>query len=153
MDVVDLYDGQFNTPRPADGTAYLHTQSLTAFLGLGRRFAVSKTSIDVLTGPEAAYIFDTHEKGRGTFDGATTWATNSDRGTQLPVDFRLRAGLGAAARAECQLFIWLAKLSEPLDGRQPGGVFPHSLSGADLSAAVRWPISGGRLKQLGAFCV
>ena len=57
--VVDFYDGQ-SAPRPADGTAYLRTQSLTAFLGLGRRFEVSKTSIDVLAGPEAAYIFDTH---------------------------------------------------------------------------------------------
>ncbi len=92
---LDYFDGQANTPRPADGTTYLRAQNLTAFLGLGRRFNVSMVALDVLAGPEGAYVFGLHEKGRGTYDGGAAWATESNRGTQVSFDPRLRADLTA----------------------------------------------------------
>lgn len=91
VDVVDLYNGLSNMPRPADGTTYLRQQSLTAFLAVGHRLALPTVNIDVLAGPELAYIFGLREQGRGTYDGNSAWTTNTGRGQSLPVDVHLRA--------------------------------------------------------------
>ncbi len=93
--VVDYFDGHANTPRPADGTTYLRTQNLTAFLGLGRRFNIAAVGLDVLAGPEMAYVFGLREQGRGTYGGGAAWATESERRTSSATDLRLRADLTA----------------------------------------------------------
>ena len=42
-------------------------------------------------GPELAGIFGVREKGSGTYNGGTAWATDLDRNSGIPVDARLRA--------------------------------------------------------------
>ena len=95
VDVVDFYDGQSNTARPATGTDYLHQKSLTALLAVGRRFALSPvTTIDVLASQEAEYVFDLQERGEGTFDGSTAWSTRTERSfSSSPINMRLRADI------------------------------------------------------------
>ena len=78
-------------PYAAKGTTYLQTQNLTAFLGIGHRYELPAFNLDVLAGPEMAYVFGFHEKGSGSFDGDHAWATSQDRSSSLGVDARLRA--------------------------------------------------------------
>ena len=89
--VVNFYDGASNTPRAAQGTTYLQTKNVTGFLGIGHRFELPAVSLDVLAGPEMAWIFGFHEKGSGTFDGSQAWATNLDRTSSVSAYARLRA--------------------------------------------------------------
>lgn len=89
--VVNYYDGASNTPRAAQGTTYLQTQNLAAFLGLGHRFELPAFSLDVLAGPEIAWVFGFRENGSGTFDGSHAWATSGDRSSSVGADARLRA--------------------------------------------------------------
>lgn len=91
IEIVDYYNGTSNTPRPATGTTSLQTRNLTAFLGVGHRFSVSGVALDVLAGPELAYAFGFHEKGRGTYDGAMAWATDVNAREFNRFDARLRA--------------------------------------------------------------
>jgi hypothetical protein len=87
--IYSSYRGFYN----ADGSTALQTHNLTGFLGLGHRFAVGKLNVDVLAGPEVAYILSGHEKGRGTFayNGSTAWSTDLERLPSTRVDARLRA--------------------------------------------------------------
>jgi hypothetical protein len=90
---VDLYDGIANTPRPADGTAYLHSQSLTGFVALGYQLRLAAARLDILAGPELAYVSEVNERGNGTYDGGRVWSTamsRSSAGAPSP-DMRLRA--------------------------------------------------------------
>jgi hypothetical protein len=89
--VVNYYNGQSNMPYDAKGTTYLQTKNLTAFLGVGHRFELPVFSLDVVAGPEMAYVFGFHERGSGTFDGGHAWATSQDRSSSLNADARLRA--------------------------------------------------------------
>lgn len=79
------------TAYAATGRAYLRTQSLAVFLGVGRRFQWLPLALDVLVGPELADNFSARETGRGTYGSGTAWATNTDRGGSQPFDARLRA--------------------------------------------------------------
>lgn len=91
--ITDLYysAGYSNQRYAAAGTTYLRTQNLTAFLGLGHRFRLATLRLDVLAGPELAGIFSVREKGSGTYNGSSAWATDLDRGLSFPFDARLRA--------------------------------------------------------------
>ena len=91
IEILDYYNGTSNTPRAATGTASFQTQNLVAFLGFGHRFAVSNTVLDVLAGPELAYIFDFHEKGSGTYNGNLSWTTDRRNNAANRFDARLRA--------------------------------------------------------------
>ena len=73
IDVLDYYNGASNTPHAATGTSAFRTNSLTAWLGVGHRFAVHSLELDVLAGPELAYSYGFHEKGSGTYDGGLAW--------------------------------------------------------------------------------
>ena len=90
---LNLYDGTSNTLRPATGHTYLQTRAIAAALTLGHRFALGSGSLDVLAGPELAFVFGLHETGSGTYDGNQSWTTDVDRSGQLIIDPRLRAGL------------------------------------------------------------
>ena len=82
----------------AVGTTYLRTNSLTAYLGLGYRVQLPLVALDILAGPELAAMLSTRERGSGTYASSTgplAWATDADRGSDLPVDARLRADLTA----------------------------------------------------------
>jgi hypothetical protein len=57
----------------AEGKVQLRSQRLTAFAGLGHRFKIGAAELDVLAGPEVAYVFDIHQKGAGTYDNGTSW--------------------------------------------------------------------------------
>ena len=91
--ITDVYysAGYANQRYAATGTTSLRTQNLTAFLGLGHQFQLSTLRLDVLAGPELAVIFGMREKGRGTYNGTSAWATDADRSISVPVDARLRA--------------------------------------------------------------
>jgi len=75
----------------ADGSTALQTHNLTAFLGLGHRLAAGKLNVDVLAGPEVAYVFGFREKGSGTYAGTASWSTDLDHRAQNRADARLRA--------------------------------------------------------------
>lgn len=81
VDQVDYSTSLFSSFREqyqADGSTQLITQNLTAFLGLGHRFAVGSVSLDVLAGPEGAYVFNIRQKGSGTYNNGTAWTVNDD---------------------------------------------------------------------------
>ncbi|WP_375415920.1 hypothetical protein [uncultured Hymenobacter sp.] len=93
---VDYFD-QFGIARyAATGTTHLLTNHIGAFLGLGRRFGLKSKNInlDVLAGPEAAFVVVLYEKGSGTFNGAARWRTDRPR-NGATADVRLRADLTA----------------------------------------------------------
>ena len=75
----------------ASGSTALQTHSLTAFFGMGHRFAAGKLSADALVGAEAAYLFSFREKGSGNYDGATAWRIDHDLLGTRRADARLRA--------------------------------------------------------------
>lgn len=81
----------FRRTYPADGSTQLSSQNLTAFLGLGHRFGLGTVAVDVLAGPELAYVFGFREKGSGTYDGGTVWTTNRPDREFNRFDARLRA--------------------------------------------------------------
>ena len=92
---VNYYDGSSNTPRSATGTTALQSQAVTGFLGLGYRLTACAVQLDLLAGPELAYVARFRETGSGTYDGSTAWET--DRRDRAPsrVDARLRADFTA----------------------------------------------------------
>ena len=75
----------------AEGSTHLISQNLTAFLGLGHRFGLGTVTVDVLAGPELAYVFNFREKGSGTYDGSKTWQTDQRNRAFNRFDARLRA--------------------------------------------------------------
>ncbi|GAA4026031.1 hypothetical protein GCM10022409_07550 [Hymenobacter glaciei] len=75
----------------ADGATSLYSQNLTTFLGLGHRFELGTVAVDVLAGPELAYVFSFREKGSGTYDGGKGWATDQRDRAYNRFDARLRA--------------------------------------------------------------
>ncbi|SFQ68918.1 hypothetical protein SAMN04515668_3758 [Hymenobacter arizonensis] len=77
----------------ADGSAALQSKNLTAFLGLGRRLKASLVEVDILAGPELAYIYELRDKGSGTYNGGQPWAINSLRSYESRLDLRLRADI------------------------------------------------------------
>ncbi len=77
----------------ADGSAALQSKNLTAFLGLGHRIKGSLVEVDILAGPELAYIYGLREKGSGTYNGSEPWATNFSRSDEYRLDGRLRADI------------------------------------------------------------
>lgn len=93
--VVDLYDGQRNTPYAADGTTHLHVQNLTGFLALGWQLRLAAVRLDVLAGPELAYVFEITDRGNGTYDGGRSWSTAATGPAVHTSDARLRAELTA----------------------------------------------------------
>lgn len=91
-----IYSSRGPVGYAADGTVQLRTQHLTAFLGLGHRFQVAAAELDLLAGPEVAYVFGGREQGNGTYNGGTPWTINQDnRGSFNRADARLRADLTA----------------------------------------------------------
>ncbi|MDB5235018.1 MAG: hypothetical protein JWR44_2011 [Hymenobacter sp.] len=97
IDYINFYD-PLNGPQSANGTTHLQTQNVTGFLGLGRRFQGNIITIDALLGPELAYVFNFHEKGNGTYDGGSDWATDVRNRAPNRFDFRLRADATAWCR-------------------------------------------------------
>jgi hypothetical protein len=91
ISTVDYYDGASNTPRAATGTSALRSQHLSGFVAMGYRFSCPSVAVDVLAGPELAFVFGFHEKGSGTYDGNQAWTTDRDRSGHSVVDPRLRA--------------------------------------------------------------
>ncbi|HEX8425132.1 hypothetical protein [Hymenobacter sp.] len=81
----------------ADGTTNLVTQNLTVFLGAGHRFQVGAVNLDLLAGPEAAYVFGMKNKGSGSFDynNGTPWKVNQESYKENRGDFRLHAEITA----------------------------------------------------------
>lgn len=95
VNVLNYYDGASNTPRAATGAVGLQTRSLTVFVGVGHRFKLPLVDLDVLAGPEVAYVSGFHDKGSGTFDGSATWALDYARTTDPLADARLRLDVTA----------------------------------------------------------
>ncbi|WP_210520436.1 hypothetical protein [Hymenobacter terricola] len=91
ISTLNYYDGSSNTPRPATGTSALRSQHLTSFLALGHRFGGSTVAVDVLLGPELAFVYGFHDKGSGTYDGGTAWSTDRPGREFNRFDGRLRA--------------------------------------------------------------
>ncbi|MDO7852942.1 outer membrane beta-barrel protein [Hymenobacter convexus] len=87
--IYSSYVGSYS----ADGSTALQTHNLTGFLGFGHRFGAGKLNVDVLAGPEVAYVFNFREKGSGSFDynGSATWSTDVDHRAFNRFDARLRA--------------------------------------------------------------
>lgn len=91
IDVLDYYNGTSNTPHAATGTSYFRTQSLTTWLGVGHRFAIADLELDVLAGPELAYIYGFRESGSGTYDNGIAWESGRATNAFDRLDGRLRA--------------------------------------------------------------
>lgn len=91
ISTLNYYDGSSNTPRPATGTSSLRSQHLTFFLGLGHQFVLHNINLDVLAGPELAYVFGFSEMGSGTYDGGTAWTTDRPGREFNRADAALRA--------------------------------------------------------------
>ncbi|MDF7813339.1 hypothetical protein [Hymenobacter sp. YC55] len=97
---VDYSSSPFSSFRswyPADGTIAIITQNLTAFLGAGHRFQVRTVNLDLLAGPEAAYVFGVRQKGSGSFEynNGTTWKINRSEVIRRRGDVRLHAEVTA----------------------------------------------------------
>ncbi|UOG74050.1 hypothetical protein MTX78_18240 [Hymenobacter tibetensis] len=97
---VDYSSSLFSSFRswyPADGTIAIITQNLTAFLGAGHRFQVGTVNLDLLAGPEAAYVFGVKQKGSGSFEynNGTSWKINQSEVIRSRGDVRLHAEVTA----------------------------------------------------------
>ena len=84
----------------ASGTTAFRSQALTGFWGLGHRFRLGALGadalrLDVLAGPEGAYVFGRRERGSGTYDGGKPWTTDQKYVDSGRGDLRLRADLTA----------------------------------------------------------
>jgi|GEM_PF-3088015 len=77
--------------RSGSGTVHLYTQNITAFGGVGYRLGGSgKTALDLLVGPELAYVLTSQEEGSGTDNNGSGWSTSLARPPAHRLDFRLR---------------------------------------------------------------
>ena len=77
--------------RSGSGTVHLYTQTITAFGGVGYRLGGSgKMALDLLVGPELAYVLTSQEEGSGTDSNGSGWSTSLARTPANRLDFRLR---------------------------------------------------------------
>lgn len=80
-----------NTAYAATGRAHPRFQDLTGFLGLGHRFKLASSALDLLVGSELAGKPGARGTGHGAYNDGTAWAMNTDRSGGLSSDGRLRA--------------------------------------------------------------
>lgn len=76
--------------RTGSGTVHLYTQAITAFGGVGYRLGSGKMALDLLVGPELAYVVTAQEEGSGTDSNGSGWSTSIARKPANRLDFRLR---------------------------------------------------------------
>lgn len=86
--------------RTGSGNVHLYTHAVTAFGGVGYRLGGDghKLAIDVLVGPELAYVVAQQERGSGTDSNGSAWSTNLARTPANRLDFRLRGDVSIWAK-------------------------------------------------------